>query len=127
MIRACVINSDTGYCENIINLDDDGIFVPYKQGIEIAPDNSGEIGWIWNGSNWIEPQPNPPTLEEKTSRIRSKRDGQLRRNIDIINGPRWSAMTPEKQSEWMSYRQALLDVPQQEGFPDNVIWPVKPE
>ena len=25
-----------------------------------------------------------------------------------------------------SYRQALLDVPQQDGFPNDVAWPVKP-
>ena len=25
------------------------------------------------------------------------------------------------------YRQALRDVPQQEGFPENVVWPTKPE
>lgn len=27
---------------------------------------------------------------------------------------------------WASYRQALRDVPQQAGFPQNVVWPVKP-
>ncbi len=24
------------------------------------------------------------------------------------------------------YRQVLLDVPQQEGFPTNIVWPVQP-
>lgn len=27
---------------------------------------------------------------------------------------------------WQAYRQALRDVPQQPGFPDNVEWPVPP-
>jgi hypothetical protein len=36
-------------------------------------------------------------------------------------------MLPEKQAEWSTYRQALLDVPAQLGFPDNVVLPVKPE
>ena len=27
---------------------------------------------------------------------------------------------------WISYRQALRDVPEQPGFPDNVQWPVPP-
>jgi len=26
-----------------------------------------------------------------------------------------------------TYRQALRDVPQQAGFPDDVTWPMKPE
>ena len=30
-------------------------------------------------------------------------------------------------SKWAPYRQALRDVPQQAGFPDNIQWPVKPE
>jgi hypothetical protein len=29
--------------------------------------------------------------------------------------------------EWMDYRQALRDVPQQSGFPDEVDWPIKPK
>lgn len=28
--------------------------------------------------------------------------------------------------EWATYRQALRDLPQQEGFPLNVIWPSEP-
>lgn len=30
------------------------------------------------------------------------------------------------KDKWAPYRQALRDVPQQVGFPDNVTWPVKP-
>lgn len=28
---------------------------------------------------------------------------------------------------WASYRQELRDVPQQAGFPDEIVWPTKPE
>ena len=27
---------------------------------------------------------------------------------------------------WLDYRQALRDIPQQPGFPDNVTWPTAP-
>ena len=30
-------------------------------------------------------------------------------------------------SKYATYRQALRDVPQQSGFPENIVWPVKPE
>lgn len=30
------------------------------------------------------------------------------------------------KDNWAIYRQALRDVPQQPGFPANVVWPVKP-
>ena len=28
--------------------------------------------------------------------------------------------------EWVTYRQALRDLPSQAGFPENVTWPTKP-
>ena len=42
----------------------------------------------------------------------------------------WTQMRdiPEAVSQaWMDYRQALRDVPDQEGFPMNIQWPQKPE
>lgn len=38
----------------------------------------------------------------------------------------WTSLTEEMQLKWASYRQNLRDVPQQEKFPDRVIWPIKP-
>jgi hypothetical protein len=35
-------------------------------------------------------------------------------------------MTQEQKDSLIEYRQLLLDVPQQVGFPYNVIWPTKP-
>ncbi|NDH00421.1 MAG: hypothetical protein EBY43_04970 [Opitutae bacterium] len=34
--------------------------------------------------------------------------------------------TPEPSQAMLDFRQALRDVPQQEGFPDNIVWPEKP-
>jgi hypothetical protein len=31
------------------------------------------------------------------------------------------------QVAWATYRQALRDIPQQEGFPATVVWPSQPE
>ena len=31
------------------------------------------------------------------------------------------------KSAYKPYRQALRDVPLQEGFPNNILWPTKPE
>lgn len=36
------------------------------------------------------------------------------------------ADAPVDQLAWAAYRQALRDVPDQPGFPANVIWPVSP-
>jgi hypothetical protein len=59
--------------------------------------------------------------------VRADRDGRLL-EVDAIagNALRWAALDADTQAAWATYRQALLDVPQQEGFPDNVTWPTKP-
>ena len=36
------------------------------------------------------------------------------------------ADAPVDQAAWAAYRQALRDVPEQAGFPDNVTWPEEP-
>ena len=30
-------------------------------------------------------------------------------------------------SQWQTYRQALRDIPQQSGYPQNVVWPTPPQ
>ena len=58
---------------------------------------------------------------------RETRDQLLKSEVDPINAVRWNSMTAEQQTAWTTYRQALLDVPQQAGFPNSVTWPTKPE
>ena len=67
------------------------------------------------------------TDEELSRQVRYKRDRYLRIIVDTMNPIRWAVMTTEQQQAWVDYRQALLDVPEQEGFPTNIIWPVRPE
>ena len=59
--------------------------------------------------------------------IRADRDGRLA-EVDAVagNALRWAALDADTQAEWATYRQALLDVPQQAGFPNTVTWPVAP-
>ena len=61
--------------------------------------------------------------DTKAMQVRAHRDYLLQREIDTLNPIRWEAMTAEEHEEKRVYRQALLDVPQQEGFPWNVVWP----
>ena len=75
----------------------------------------------------------PPTQvqldEQAAAQIRKQRDMLLMRVVDpVISNPlRWSDMTPEQQQVWIDYRRALLDITDQVGFPNNVIWPTKPK
>lgn len=68
----------------------------------------------------------PPTTEELAQQIRAQRDALLQEVDSIVGNPlRWASFTTEQQTAWADYRQALLDVPQQAGFPNTINWPTK--
>jgi len=59
---------------------------------------------------------------------------QARRNrnlllstVDSVNPIWYASLTQDQQLQLQTYRQALLDVPQQAGFPQTVEWPTKPD
>jgi len=91
---------------------------------ETAPKTSplsvGDIGTS-SADAWappVFPDFNEPTQEEL---IRGKRDSLLKETD-------WMVLPDSSQPSqaWLDYRQALRDIPQQEGFPSNVVWPIKP-
>jgi len=65
----------------------------------------------------------------EAAHVRSQRDNILTTVVDpLVSNPlRWAALSSESQAEWATYRTALLDVPQQAGFPTEITWPTKPE
>lgn len=73
----------------------------------------------------------PPTQAELdamlSAELRNQRD-MLLSGVDAIagNALRWADLDTATQDTWAVYRQALLDVPQQAGFPNTVVWPVSP-
>ena len=46
----------------------------------------------------------------------------------LLSQTDWRVLSDnEASAEWLTYRQALRDVPAQSGFPQNVTWPTQPE
>lgn len=74
----------------------------------------------------------PPTQAELDAaladEVRQERDNLLQ-DVDTIAGNtlRWGSLTVDQQDAWASYRQALLGIPQQTGFPHDVTWPTHPD
>lgn len=71
----------------------------------------------------------PDTLEDPEY-INKKSEIIQRRNI-LLNDSDYLMMidypiSDEKRQEIKVYRQALRDIPQQDGFPENIVWPDKP-
>jgi hypothetical protein len=62
-------------------------------------------------------------MAEVPVRAREKRN-------ELLGKTDWSQSVDTPQAirdTWAPYRQALRDVPQQTGFPENVQWPTQPE
>ena len=68
------------------------------------------------------------TDEQKADNIRMFRNELLVREVDpvVTNPLRWAELSSAVQQQWTDYRTALLDVPQQSGFPNDIVWPTKP-
>ena len=125
-MRVCLLNSITKEVINVVSLNSPAEHNPIP-GVEIAPQHDGNIGWIWNGSGWTDPSDPGITEEQLTEQIRKKRNKALKRVIDNMNAVRWETLTQQQKDEYIVYRQALLDIPQQTNFPYNVIWPTPPQ
>ena len=71
-----------------------------------------------NISDWPDFQTDP--VIANATQVRSQRDKLLESSDEM-------ALADRITDEWRTYRQALRDLPAQEGFPTNVTWPDKPE
>ena len=60
------------------------------------------------------------TLAEKDA-------ARKQRNIMLEETDWWAVQDRVMSQAEIDYRQALRDVPAQEGFPLNIDWPIKPE
>ena len=68
------------------------------------------------------------TAEQKAADAAEHAADQVRaeRNT-LLAATDWMALSDVTMSpKWAAYRQALRDVPEQAGFPENVTWPIAP-
>jgi len=91
----------------------------------------GSVARVEEGGQIVLGYPEDVIFEQNAEIIRNERYLRLR-DCDKISPMRWNAMDDRQRTAWTAYRQALLDIPQQSGFPwggdlDRVPWPVKPE
>jgi len=81
----------------------------------------GGIGWSYSGGLFTAPE---ETVSEEELSVSARN----RRDI-LLGESDWAILedAPTDKAAWQTYRQALRDVPQQEGFPQEITWPEKPE
>lgn len=62
--------------------------------------------------------------EDLKKLVRIERDARLKKLDEIVSNPlRWESLSKSKKEGYKKYRQDLLDVPQQPGFPKEIDWP----
>lgn len=72
------------------------------------------------------PQPTAEELtEQKANAVRGQRDRLLSQTDYLVSGD--YPISDDDLLTVKAYRQALRDVPAQEGFPDSVVWPELPQ
>jgi len=95
--------------------------------------------WVIRGDEleWLStdiPQPSDAEIEAEVARLiaeqpakesRAKRD-RLLADSDWVTIRATDTGNPVP-TDWQTYRQALRDITEQTGFPENIDWPEKPE
>nr|DAQ28525.1 MAG TPA: tail assembly chaperone [Caudoviricetes sp.] len=72
------------------------------------------------------PEPTPEEIKErKATEVRAKRDYLLNKTDYLVSGD--YPISAEDLAKIKAYRQALRDIPEQEGFPETVTWPEEPK
>ena len=83
---------------------------------------SGDAGEIEDYS-----PPAPPTNEYLAEMARNDRGSRLRYLDTILTNPlRWESYSDEQKTVIAKYRQDLLDITDQAGFPQEINWPTSP-
>jgi len=64
-------------------------------------------------------------LEQLNNEARAKRKQLLETIVDpVVSNPlRWNDLTSDQQQAYKDYRQALLDITDQDGYPETIEWP----
>lgn len=131
--------SDVAWCDSKhlllgmnIHLSDNSI-IPYAYRVDGEEDNDGFIcqavkhDYISGNFTEIHECPDWKIQLEKevlSLDVRLERNKLLSNTDHLIQSD--YPISDEKKQEIKAYRQALRDIPQQDGFPDNIIWPDKP-
>lgn len=87
-----------------------------EDGVTVTPNTEA-----WEA--WKAEQPDPS--EQLAAEVRTQRDA-------LLAACDWTQMadsplSKEEKAAYQAYRQALRDVPQQEGFPETINWPEEPK
>ena len=82
----------------------------------------------WAGHNdlgWFSVE-RPEPVVDKTAVVKDQIQYLLEQSADKVSIEN-ASITKAERIAWMEYRQALKELHLQVGFPDQVLWPARPE
>lgn len=97
-------------------------YISNGQAVEMESNPSIEFvaySYDWSTHSWVL---NTQKTEDNVRQFRNT----LLTAVDNVSPVRWNSLTQEQQQELQTYRQALLDITTQQGFPTDINWPNKP-
>ena len=80
------------------------------------------IVWSNQTFDWVDTR-SPAELEQIAA------DAAINLRNSLLLASDWTQLpdvTLANRAEWVTYRQALRDITDQPGFPNNIVWPVSP-
>lgn len=100
-------------------------FLPYDQNTQVlAPaDPYIQDGWVYI----VQVR---DMTEEELAAVTAAKAAQVRADRNRrLSETDWTQVldSPVDRTAWAAYRDELRSLPEQEGFPHNVVWPTKPE
>jgi hypothetical protein len=119
------LEKQPGYPDSILEVDFDSNvswdthYVENGQVFEMPTKPDGQYSFDYTTKTWQQ------NSEKQEQDIKMDRNYLLTSSdwTQIPNNP----LTTELQQQWAIYRQELRDIPQQSGYPFNVIWPTPPQ
>lgn len=90
---------------------------PVPEGLDVV------AGWRVNAEGTFSPPVAPDLSEEQARSVRATRGA-------LLAASDWTQLADVPQAAreaWAPYRQALRDVPSQDGFPGAAVWPEAPK
>ena len=90
-------------------------------------DRLGDLSWLgeaYANQGWVEVGEETPTV--LTADEASKTIEQMLLTTAWAVAVDNISMTKEQRANWIDFREALRNIPNQEGFPTTIVWPTEP-
>jgi hypothetical protein len=136
-MRRCFFNSNDGRFVSFVDSQNQEVLDMNTPEGSVFVDGNYDINYYLDQGVVVKQPDQPSTLhmfdfQTKTwiyssSAIKGKRARLLEQSdwTDTLSSK--TRLGDDVYSQWQIYRQALRDIPQQSGYPQNVVWPTPPQ